>query len=148
MKTEKVLKVDELINELKKSMNDISIDFCEENSFRYPNYLSDAIAEYADEEVSVYTYEQESFYLNNRDICDEAAQDLCLLESFDARKDSIGDLISRAGVMGWYSNNINQLNEDIDKIREMFAIQRLKELNISEISPNGWDLIKKYAFSD
>ena len=143
-----VLTIKELQENIKDGMNDFSIDFCADYCFSYPEYLDDAMREYADNQASVYTSDQEDFYFKHRDFCDQVAADFCLLESFDPRHDSIGDLIAKAGAWGEVEYNYNQLSEDAESIRLLFALQRLDELNFDSITAEEWERVQDYANED
>ena len=141
-----LLNIKELKAEIESKLNDISKDYLNDNSGEdFPDYLSDSFTEYADNAVSVYTADQVNYYNEHQSACDNAAAELCILDSFDPRKDSIGDLVARAGAAGLFLDNEQQLNEDAENIRYYMALTRAEELGFNTLSSESWEYLKECA---
>lgn len=91
----------DIIEKLQDKMSSYSIDFVNDYS-QSSGYICDLFSEFADGSISIYTRDQEEYYYNNQEECDDACAELCILDGFNPRKDSIGDLIARAGCAGWF----------------------------------------------
>ena len=109
-----------LKNEMTNEARDIFGDYL-------TGYISNNITEYADQAISVYSYDQIDFYNNHREECDEAAAELCILDGFDPRRDSIGDLIERAGAAGWFLANERAAYESIEELKRAYILRAANE---------------------
>ena len=110
--------VETALDEGKK--NDISIDFCADRDASESDYICDAITEYADSRVDVYTADLWKWAAENYEYIDEARAE------FGAAKDIIGDLQA-----GQFLQNEQKLYEDIDGIKEDLARQYINNVLIN-----------------
>lgn len=118
-------------------------DFVEENYLNSIDYLDDAFRDFADANTSIYTVDQIDFYNKNAEYCDRVANELCLLESFDPKRDSIGDLVAKAGSWGEYESIYEALLNDEDDIKKYYALERAEDLGIEELK----DIDKDFLYS-
>ena len=107
--------VDKALDEGKK--NNISIDFCADRDASESAYICDAITEYADSRIDIYTADLWKWAAENYEYIDEARAE------FGAGADILDDL--RAGQLLQHEQ---ELYEDIDGIKEDFARQYINNV--------------------
>lgn len=130
-------------NNILNTLNDISIDFINDRKLNDIKYLCDAFSEYADQNISVYSSDQKEFYNNNVEICENALQDQYINLNDYLKNNSISDLMSRAGVAGWFDKNYSELSQDENDIKTALLIKYLIE-NDFYISPENFYLYIDY----
>ena len=113
--TEILAEVEKALDEGKK--NDISIDFCADRDASESDYICDAITEYADSRIDIYTADLWEWAAKNYEYIDEARAE------FGPAKDILDDL--RAGQ---YFQNEQQLYEDINGIKKDLARQYINNI--------------------
>ena len=119
------LNTSEILAEVEKALdegkkNNISIDFCADRGANEGQYICDAITEYADSRVDIYTADLWQWAAENYEYIDEARAE------FGPSKDIIDDL--RAGQ---FLQNEQQLYEDINGIIEDLARQYINNVLIN-----------------
>ena len=134
--------IKEQIDALYDSMNDTAKDFYNDE---YRGYLSDAINEYADNAISVYTYDQIQYYNEHQSECDNAAYEMCILEGFDPKHDSISDLVARAGVAGWFSANERDLFDNEEEIKRAYTLRTAQNCGLEELTAANADYLESIA---
>lgn len=107
--------VEKALDEGKK--NDISVDFCADRGASESAYICDAITEYADSRVDIYTEDLWKWAAEKYEYIDEARAE------FGASKEILDDL--RAGQ---FLQNERALYEDIDGIKEDLARQYINNV--------------------
>lgn len=125
-----------MLEELKERLeNTYALDFVEEHDSSEENYLTDAIAEFADNRTSVYYSEQREFYNDNTEDCDNA-----LLEMMDAesmvnyiKEYGLDRLMCYAGSLGKYTAIENDLHDNENEIVKILAIKYALE-HLEEIT--------------
>ena len=118
----KKLNNEQILEEVNKALdegkkNDISVDFCADRCASDRDYIGDAITEYADNRVDIYTADLWKWAAENYEYIDEARAE------FGAGADILDDL--RAGQ---YFQNEQQLYEDINGIKEDLARQYINNV--------------------
>lgn len=126
----------ELLNnkktELENECSDTALDFVGDYALEDLHYLSDAFTEWADNNISVYYYDQFKFYEEHTTECENA-----LLELYDG--DSIADKIKNeglynlcclAGVCGQYNEITGELYNHEEKIKKLLIIRHLLKNDI------------------
>ena len=121
----KKLNTSELLAEVEKALdegkkNDISVDFCADRGASEGQYICDAITEYADSRVDIYTADLWKWAAANYEYIDEARAE------FGASKEILDDL--RAGQ---FLQNEQQLYGDFDGIKEDLARQYINNVLIN-----------------
>lgn len=109
--------VEKALDEGKK--NDISVDFCSDRDASESDYICDAITEYADSRIDIYSADLWKWAAENYEYIDEARAE------FGASKEILDDL--RAGQ---FLQNERALYEDIDGIKEDLARQYINNVLI------------------
>ena len=137
--------VKDLKEATRNELSDNARDFVNDNYADDIKYLDDAFRDFADANTSIYTYDQEQFYFNNRDYCDRIAAELCLLESFDPSRDSIGDLISKAGCWGEYESIYEDLLNNEEDIKKFYALEFLERSGVQELTEAQNEYINDWA---
>ena len=115
--------LNELLNELKENINDISKDFIFDYSATNSSYICDAIAECADSKVDIYYADRAKWFGEHWDLVNDANDEL----------GSTGDVmqdIAQAQFL-YYEN---QLNGDIENIVLALACEYLINNGLEELS--------------
>lgn len=112
--------LEERKEELKKQINDISVNFCENYSLYSGEYLSDLISEHADSEVSIYYSDIFEFAKNNFEDVNDAIAEFGLAKDSEGNPDIIRTIQS-----GEYLANERALYDDIDNIKELLIVDYL-----------------------
>lgn len=128
----------ELIEKLEKELNDLqyqlpdhAFDFVEYYKGQEVKYLSDLFSEYADNNTSIYYYQQRNYYNENTDQCLDAIKcNYRSLADFLACFPDIEDLddaICKAGAIGEYEGIYQELSENEEDIKKCLYIYLLLE---------------------
>lgn len=133
--------------ELYENTGDYTQEFIDDYKQAENKYLSDLISEFADGSISIYKSDIIDYYYNNKDICNQAAQEFGILESFDFKNDDIDDLTERAGAAGWYMNIENNLYKYYDDIIIGLCYQYLMDHGIYKLSNKDFKKLNDIASS-
>lgn len=108
---------------LENNINCYSVDFCECYDKTNINYLCDAFCEFADNNTSVYYYDQRNYYNEHSQECENALIN-CGYDLNDLLKEcgSLDGVICKAGAIGEYEAILNALYNDEDEIKQLLAI--------------------------
>lgn len=121
MKKELKEKIEERKENLKKRMNDLSVDFCADYSLYSEEYITDLFCEYADGRVDIYTRDLLEWFVENYDVVEEAID-----EYGEPAKDSNGRVdILRTIQQGQFLQNERLLFEDEKEIVELLILNHL-----------------------
>ena len=110
----------------------LSLDFVNDTALSDDSFISDSFTEYADNAVSIYSSDQFNYFTEHSEECEQA-----LLNYYDPNsiyriieKDGLHSLCCRAGAVGAYEKNLEQLTEDQEKITRILIIDFLLNTNI------------------
>ena len=130
------------INELKSTMNDISVDFAHDFNLETcgHDYISDNFGEYSDSQVDIYYSDLNKWMSENIDLMEEAVSEG--FYQLDPHNFSLYSLAQCAQ----YMSLERELSEDMSEILELMGIRYI--LNTYEnITPEQWDEFEDLNFS-
>lgn len=130
------------INELKSTMNDISVDFAYDYTLECNNrdYISDSFWGYADSQVDIYYSDLNKWISENIDAMENA-----VTEGYYQLDSENFSLYSLAQCAQYMELN-NQLQDDIQNILEIMGIRYILE-TYENITPEQWDEYEGLNFS-
>lgn len=113
--------------DLENKINNISLDFINDNDIKDSGYICDAITEYADNRVDIYNSDLLEWAKHNYELVEDS------IDEFGVATDSNGkaDFI-RTIMQAQFLENENLLNQDFEEIIKILAINYLLE-NLEDI---------------
>ena len=113
--------------DLEESMNNYSLDFVNDYSIESSSYFSDAVNEFADNNISVYYSDQFKYYEEHTSESEDALLELMDGESIAQmiKKEGLYNLCCYAGVCGEYNEITADLYEDEENIKKLLVIRYL-----------------------
>ena len=122
------------MRELQDTMNTLSYDFVEQYQVEDINYLGDLFHEFADSNTSIYYSEQREFYDNNIDACNDAINEYYgsfseFVKSLENDINSLDELIDKAGALGEFYSNYNELCENEEDIIRYYVLENVLEFD-------------------
>lgn len=122
------------MRELRDTMYAPSYDFVKQYQAEDINYLSGLFHDYADENVSIYYDEQRDFYYKNIDICNDAIKEFYgsfseFVKAYESEIRDLDDLICKAGAIGEFYRNYNELCEDEEDIIRYYILENVLEFD-------------------
>lgn len=113
--------------DLEESMNNYSLDFVSDYSIESSSYFSDAVSEFADNNISVYYSDQFKYYEEHTSESEDALLELMDGESITQmiKKEGLYNLCCYAGVCGQYYEITADLYEDEENIKKLLVIRYL-----------------------
>lgn len=124
-----IKELEKIKQELTEQMNGSAFDFSNEQDINYNSYLCDLFHEWADNNTSIYYYDQHKYYEEHPTECEDA-----LLELYDGeflaqkiKQEGLYNLICFAGAVGEYEAIYNELSQDEENIIKVLAINYLLE---------------------
>lgn len=124
----KMVKVADLIAEMKKGMNDISIDFVTDYSGS-DGYICDLFTEFADGQTSIYYSDIIRFISENVEAVNDAIAEFGW--------DGCGSDLYKAGQMAEFQQNEQLLYDDLTDICKLSALEMIAAVN-DQISAEDW----------
>lgn len=124
--------LEEIKKDLESESSNSALDFVGDYSLDCLHYLSDAIHEFADGQISVYYSDQFKYYEEHPTECEDA-----LLELYDGesiantiKKEGLYNLCCLAGVCGEYNEITGELYNDEENIKKLLIIRHLLKNDI------------------
>lgn len=112
--------------------NEISSDFISSYSLDSYGYICDSIMEFADSETSIYYSYRKEFYNNNVELCENALLDYGYdINELLKNGDSLDDIMCKAGAIGEFMKNEQDLYDDIENIILYLICDYVLENNIN-----------------
>ena len=127
-----MMNINEKMEDLKKKMNDISIDLVTDHA-GYSSYICDAIAEEADSHTSIYYSDIKNFMIDNFDAVENAISEFGW--------DGCGSDLYKVGQMGEYLENERLMYEDLEEVKQLAALEMLAA-NHETIPAELWEEIE------
>lgn len=124
-----ISELEKYANELKESMNSISIDFCGDYYIESDAYISDLFCEFADSMTSIYYSDQRDYYYNNTEQCENDLMELYDNDSLAQliKSEGLDGLLCKAGACGEFMQNERDLYEDQKNIIKVLLINHIIE---------------------
>ena len=113
----------------KEETSDRALDFVSDYSLENNenDYLGDLFNEFADNNTSIYYYDQRKFFKEHTTECEDA-----LLELYDGdfiaekiKKEGLDSLLCFAGAIGEYNSIYNELSQDEENIKKLLVVRYL-----------------------
>lgn len=113
--------------DLKSKINDISLDFINDNNIKNSCYICDAFTEYADNSVDICNNDLLEWAKYNYNLVEEGIDELGVVTDSNGRADFM-----RTIMQAQFLENENLLNQDFEEIIKILAINYLLE-NLKDI---------------
>lgn len=145
--TNNTMNLEYIKTQLLESMNDYAKDFFDQYISSCGAYISDSMNEYADQNTSIYYYDQRKFYNEHAELCEDA---LCeygyteetLCEALKNHGGTLDGLICFAGAIGEYKFIYDSIAENEKEIKELYAIHQMQELGIEELNETTLSILE------
>lgn len=147
-KKELIEMLEERKNDLKRGMNDLSVDFASDYDLQTSSYFCDLFCEYADSQVDIYNSDLFEWCKNNLEYVEEAVAEFGIDEkNFD---------LMRLVQSGQFLYNERQLFEDEEKIVELMVVNYLlnneeeieKEIDENELDEMFAEITSQFDSND